>query len=188
MSHIDLSIETVVNKTDLTLEVYENNIDLGVESEKSYIDLILDVEQSSVDLGLYLEEKTLDLNLEINKNSLDLEVSTTVVEIDLEVSPAIIISGNLPNGGLARQVLKKNSSSDGDYSWSYSYEDFLINVEYTGVDSVVSDGNVLSAKIDSQDIYRFISNQININGYPEEDSFYSDFNGTDLTNLIITRG
>jgi len=46
----------------------------------------------------------------------------------------------------------------------------------------------LECTIDGGTIYRFINGTNNGNGYPIEDSFYSDFDGVNLTNLIVTRG
>ena len=62
------------------------------------------------------------------------------------------------------------------------------NVQYNGVETVIAAGDVLECIIDSVLIYRFINSTINVNGYPSEDSFYSDFDGTNLTNLLATRG
>jgi hypothetical protein len=97
-------------------------------------------------------------------------------------------SGNVPNGGEARQVLEKNSSTDGDFSWKSRFSDYLINVEYTGVETSIASGTVLTAEIGGSNVYRFIDSTLNANGYPQEDAFYLNFDGTNLSDLIIGRG
>ncbi len=84
------------------------------------------------------------------------------------------------NGGIISQ-----SGVAGSLAWN----DYAINkVQYTGVETGIASGLVLECISDGDTIYRFINSTDNANGYPIEDSFYSDFNGTILTNLIITRG
>jgi hypothetical protein len=100
----------------------------------------------------------------------------------------ILVPKSIPNGGLKRQVLSKNSDTNNDYSWNYRYNDLLVNVEYTGVTYTLLTGQVLEATIDNQTVFRYVTNDTNINGYPIEDSFYSNFTGLTLFNLIITRG
>lgn len=96
--------------------------------------------------------------------------------------------GNVPNGGLKRQVLEKRTNNNNDYIWKFRYFDFLINVEYTGNEFITTNGKVLEAVLDGDYYYRFISDTINTNNYPDEDSFYGDFTGSVLVDLIITRG
>ena len=99
----------------------------------------------------------------------------------------IFVSDTLKEG-IKRQILLKNTVTDSDFSWSYGYYDLLINVEYNGTESSITGGTVLECVIDGNVIYRFISSQVNSNGYPVEDSFYSLFTGGVLTNLMIGRG
>ena len=93
-----------------------------------------------------------------------------------------------PKGGSKRQILRKESSVDYDVAWVSCFSDYLINVEYTGVNTNITDGTVLTATIDGDTVYRFINDTKNANGYPVEDSFYAQFDGSTLTELIITRG
>ena len=65
---------------------------------------------------------------------------------------------------------------------------YAMNVEYNGVETAIASGDVLECVIDSVLVYRFINSTANVNGYPSEDSFYSDFDGVNLTNLLATRG
>lgn len=96
--------------------------------------------------------------------------------------------GNVPNGGLKRQVLEKRTNNNNDYIWKFRYFDFLINVEYTGNEFITTNGKVLETVLDGDYYYRFISDTINTNNYPDEDSFYGDFTGSVLVDLITTRG
>ena len=93
----------------------------------------------------------------------------------------------LPIGGSKRQVVVKNSSTLNDYSWRSSFKDYLISVEYTGQRFSTPQGDVLEATIDGGIVYRYIRNELNQKGYPLEDSFYNDFTGSTLSNLIATR-
>ena len=92
------------------------------------------------------------------------------------------------SSGVKRQVLEKKSSDDFNFEWSYRFHDFLVNVQYNGNITEATQGQILECVIDQQLIYRFVSNIINTNGYPEEDSFYQTFTGSSLENLIISRG
>ena len=99
----------------------------------------------------------------------------------------------IPAGGLAGQVLSKIDNTDYNTQWvddtdTLSWIDVAGDVEYTGVETTIASGEVLTCAYKSDTIYRFINSTENANGYPIEDSFYSDFDGTNLTNLIITRG
>ena len=94
---------------------------------------------------------------------------------------------SIPNGGLKRQVLAKKSDTNNDFSWKYRFEDYLINVEYTGQKFSITQGDVLEATIDGVIVYRYTRNELNSRGYPLEDSFYNDFTGSIPNNLIATR-
>lgn len=69
-------------------------------------------------------------------------------------------------------------------NWGY----YANNVEYTGVDTSIAAGQVKECTLGVNTLYRFINSTKNANGYPVEDSFYDDFDGVNLTNLIATRG
>ena len=99
----------------------------------------------------------------------------------------------VPAGGITGQVLSKIDGTDYNTQWvddtdTLSWIDVAGDVEYTGVDATIASGEVLTCDYKSNTIYRFINSTENANGYPIEDSFYSDFDGTNLTNLIVTRG
>ena len=99
----------------------------------------------------------------------------------------------VPAGGLAGQVLSKIDGTDYNTQWvddtdTLSWIDVAGDVEYTGVETSIASGTVYECTIDATTIYRFVNSTNNANGYPIEDSFYSDFDGTNLTNLLATRG
>ena len=184
---IDVSVNTDITEIDLNVIFDDNIIDTTILNDSVNIDLNITPNDTIIDTVVTTQLNPIDLDLINNELVIDttLEISNTVIDIIIE---PISSGGNIPDGGLKRQILVKNTDSSGDYSWSYNFEDFLINVKYTGVESDISTGKVLEAVIDGNNVYRFISDTINSNGYPQEDSFYKDFNGVILNNLIKTRG
>ncbi len=115
-------------------------------------------------------------------------IEETVEEVEVVISESGSTGPGVPTGGEKRQVLTKQSSVNYDTSFHYKFYDYLVNVEYTGVIVNITDGKVLTATLDGKTIYRFINNTKNVNNYPIEDSFYADFDGSVLSNLIVTRG
>ena len=99
----------------------------------------------------------------------------------------------VPTGGATGQVLAKVDGTDYNTEWvddsnTLTWIDVAGDVEYTGVEAVIASGDVLECDYKGGTIYRFINSTNNANGYPIEDSFYLDFDGTNLTNLLVTRG
>ena len=99
----------------------------------------------------------------------------------------------VPAGGSAGQLLSKVDGTDYNTEWidnadTVTWIDVAGDVEYTGVETTIASGEVLTADYKGGTIYRFINSTENASGYPIEDSFYSNFDGTNLTNLIVTRG
>ena len=184
---IDVSINSEITEVDLSVVFDGNIIDATILHDGPIIDVNVSTEETTIDTSIITELSPVEIDLIQNQTTIDttIEVSNTIIDILIDTGSS---TGNIPQGGLKRQVLKKISDSNNDYSWSYNYEDFLINVQYTGTESNITGGNVLTASIDSEIVYRFISDSTNANGYPVEDSFYKDFNGTTLNNLIKTRG
>ena len=100
----------------------------------------------------------------------------------------------VPVGGTTGQVLSKIDGTDYNTEWvdpsgagSLSWIDVAGDVEYTGVDTNIASGEVSECDYKGNTIYRFINSTENANGYSIEDSFYSNFDGSNLTNLIVTR-
>ena len=118
--------------------------------------------------------------------------SNPVVEVSAGGLPGKNGEG-VPTGGSAGQVLAKIDDDDYNTEWidagtsSLTWIDVAGDVEYTGVETTIASGEVLTADYRGATIYRFINSTENANGYPSEDSFYTNFDGTNLTNLIVTR-
>ena len=98
----------------------------------------------------------------------------------------------VPTGGTTGQVLAKIDGDDYNTEWvddanTVTWIDVAGDAEYTGIETTIASGEVLTADYKGATIYRFINSTENANGYPSEDSFYSNFDGTNLTNLIVTR-
>ena len=138
-------------------------------------------------------------------NKITVETNNTSVNI-AEENPKITIQSNgdqgptgpqgdqgipgegVPTGGTARQALTKIDGTDYNTEFKSNWFDYSTNVEYTGVETAIAAGTVYTCSIDGGTIYRFVNSTNNANGYPIEDSFYTNFDGTNLTNLIATRG
>ncbi len=99
----------------------------------------------------------------------------------------------VPAGGSAGQVLAKVDSTDYNTEWvddanTVTWIDVAGDVEYTGVETTIASGKVSECDYKGNTIFRFESTAENANGYLIEDSFYSNFDGTNLTNKIVQRG
>ena len=66
--------------------------------------------------------------------------------------------------------------------WMY----YATNIKYTDLNGSTASGKVLTGEIGGDVLYRFISTS-KTGLYPTEDSFYSTFDGTSLSELIATR-
>ena len=72
---------------------------------------------------------------------------------------------------------------------STTWSGLALNIQYNGVETSITGGLVLTGVLNSTTYYRFISSTNTANGYPNEDAFYTTFNGTDKpTVLIAERG
>lgn len=144
------------------------------------------------------EYSEMSISVKTENNSVYVENSTKTIVVTVP-DRSIVVSttgvqgqkgddgDSLPTGGLERQILIKNSSADSDVSWKYTWQDLVLNSKYTGTKDSIIGGDVLEYTIDGMSIYRYITT-LRVNKYPVEDSFYSDFDGTNLTNLIVSRG
>lgn len=93
----------------------------------------------------------------------------------------------VPVGGVSRQVLTKIDGTDYNTEWKSNWIDYASSVKYNGTDTSITDGLVKECTLGGDTLYRFINSIRDADGYPTEDSFYADFDGTNLTNLIVTR-
>lgn len=69
------------------------------------------------------------------------------------------------------------------FDWGF----FVTNAKYAAVDTVVASGIVRDYTLGGNTIYRLVTTAFGPI-YPIEDSFYDDFDGVNLTNLLATRG
>lgn len=74
-------------------------------------------------------------------------------------------------------------AASGGADWGF----FVANAKYTGVDTVVASGIVRDYILGANTIYRLVTTAFGV-FYPIEDSFYDNFDGVNLTNLLATRG
>ena len=97
----------------------------------------------------------------------------TIYIVDSEWE-ALVGDGTLQNPYQIPQVL----------TW---YE-IVINGEYNGTETTIATGIVREREYRWKTYYRLTTTATNTNNYPEEDSIYTDFDWTDLSWLLITRG
>ena len=155
----------------------------------------------------------MSVTVEVIQNIIEIETNSNTIEI-IQDSHEIVVSpvgqqgrtgeqgqqgekgdkgdtgdtgAGVPVGGTERQVLAKIDGTDYNTLWRSNWYDYSMNVEYTGA-TLIASGTVYTCSIDGGTIYRFVNSTNNANGYPSEDSFYNNFDGTNLTNLIVTRG
>ena len=157
-----MSIELNINKiadTELTIQKDEINI------SKSGDSITLSNESNSIDLS---STSTL-VKIEKQTSSIDFSIDSN----EIVISPVGV-----------QGIQGESGSGTGSTSWI----DVAGDVEYTGVDTNIASGEVSECDYKGGTIYRFINSTENANGYSIEDSFYSNFDGTNLSNLIVTRG
>ena len=61
------------------------------------------------------------------------------------------------------------------------------SIEYSGTTTNIASGTVYQGTYEGNTIYRHVASSNNAQGYPVEDAFYSDFDGTNLSNIIVSR-
>ena len=92
------------------------------------------------------------------------------------------------SGGTIRQALTKIDATDFNTEWSYDFSVLVLNAKFQDVTTVIATGKVREYTFSGLGtIYGFVSTA-KTGKYPTEHSFYADFDGTNLTNLITTRG
>lgn len=102
----------------------------------------------------------------------------TVYAVRVGVGFDLYITDN--TGAIAHKI---NSAGDTYTEWP----EYAVNAEFNNITTANAGGDVLEYTYKGVVVYRYISSTTNPNGYPTEDSFYSSFDGTNLTGLINTR-
>ena len=64
----------------------------------------------------------------------------------------------------------------------------VFNAKYTGTKVTIATGKVYTYSFIGNTYYRFINSTKDSVGYSIQDSFYTDFDGTNLSGLVVTRG
>ena len=129
-----------------------------------------------------------ELNITQDVLDVDLTISQEVLNVTLEIDQSGAPGQGVPTGGNTSDVLTKTSSINYETEWQPKFYDYLVNVKYTGEVTAFNIGKVRKATIMGVDLFRFITDQRTPDGYPVEDSFYSEFDGSSLSGLIVTRG
>lgn len=145
-----------------TLETSRTNVSL--EGRRRTVSL-----SSAAKVSVIFDPQTRDISFDKTFTKVELQESSNTVTYERPVRSITFDSA-------ASIIIQKD--------WVY----YAFRVEYTGVETPIASGDVLTATFDGNTLYRFINSTDNANGYPIEDSFYDDFDGTNLTNLLATRG
>jgi len=105
------------------------------------------------------------------------------------------VSSNQVNAAVSSRRVKANISTNKidakvttiNVKANVTTNKVVANVQYIGGDTQLAAGLVKPCTLGDATIYRFINDTF-VGLYPSEDSFYSDFDGINLTNLLATRG
>jgi len=124
----------------------------------------IQVSETIENVTVTVNEVTEQVNISVNQTTE--QVNLTVAENATVVIPASITDNlNILNN---------------------SWERHAANIKYNNTSTIAS-GTVLTGDFFGDIIYRYYANTNDANGYPLEDSFYSGFDGTSLTGLIVSR-
>lgn len=132
-----------------------------------------------------------DVIVELDTYDINVDYQQNIVNVDKSENSIILenVNNNVIIEQESTQIIITDVGLQGPPGISApSWIDVAGDVEYTGVEATIASGEVLTCDYKSDTIYRFINSTENANGYPIEDSFYSDFDGTNLTNLLASRG
>ena len=124
---------------------------------------------------------TYDINVDYLQNIINVDKSQNSIVLE-NVNNNVIIEQE------STQIIITDVGLQGPPGISTtSWMDIAGDVEYTGVEVTIAEGEVYTCDYKGDTIYRFISFTENANGYPIEDSFYRNFDEDNLTNLIVRR-
>jgi len=142
---------------------------------------VLDAEVSGNNIDAAVSKRSIKANVTTNK--IEANVATRNVEANVTTNKVVakVVTNEIVISAVGRQGIPGPPAVR---DWGY----YANNVEYTGTETIIAAGTVLECTLGTNTLYRFIDGTNNANGYPIEDSFYDDFDGVNLTNLIATRG
>jgi len=118
----------------------------------------------------------------ISTNKIDAKVTTINVKANVTTNKVVakVVTNEIVISTLGRQGIPGPAAKP---TWII----YAGNVQYIGGDTQLAAGLVKPCTLGDATIYRFINDTF-VGLYPSEDSFYSDFDGINLTNLLATRG
>ena len=158
---------------------------ITLTSENINITLTKDTSQAKL-----VNKNEYNVTLSPTKNTIILSKQSQTPVITLSKSSETLAELNTPITTITLSRLGAQGppgppgpSGEGSISWMDVIGDF----EYTDNDYLITDGEVSEGIYKGNTIYRFESTLENSRGYPVEDSFYSNFDGSNLSNLIVRR-
>lgn len=191
-SHLDTVSKMVLSRITLPengkdAEITQDLIDSIVSDVLSEIDI---PELPDIATALTTENEAIRDGLELLQG--DERLSATAIE---EKSLVQIIKDNTPKqlqqysgGGISntavQNLIKKALEDFGTSETDWGYH--ATNVKYTDITGTIATGKVLTGTIEGNTVYRYITTA-KTGLYPTEDSFYSAFDGTTLSDLIVTK-
>lgn len=119
--------------------------------------------------------------------------------VDIYITNALGVPTGVSNTALVESVVRNLLSTEFDLSiltdiiadiekLDTSWERCKDNIHYDlTLSKTIATGRVLQGDLFGVTTYRYITDARDANGYPLEDSFYSGFDGTSLTGLIVSR-
>lgn len=132
-----------------------------------------------------------DVIVELDTYDINVDYQQNIVNVDKSENSIILenVNNNVIIEQESTQIIITDVGLQGPPGISApSWIDVAGDVEYTGVVITIAEGEVSTCDYKGNTIYRFINSTENVNGYSIEDSFYRNFDGTNLTNLIVSRG
>jgi hypothetical protein len=118
-----------------------------------------------------------------------------VVEVSIESALGVVIEGSIdiievsPTETVTileegAQGVKGEAGTSSSLDWAH----YINNTKYGGITVAIGTGDVLTYVYEptTTTVYRYITTATT-GLYPTEDAFYSNFDGTDLDNLIVGR-
>lgn len=148
---------------------------MAIEAKITLRDLEENPPGNNITAGII--EKNFDANITTRK--VDANITTRSVEAK--------VSSNKVEAKVVTHTVVVSIPGRQGASAKVTWISYAGDAKHTGVETIIASGKVLEYILDGDTIYRFI-NATFVGLYPSEDSFYDDFDGTNLTNLLATRG
>ena len=210
---IDVNVNNIINEVDVNVTTDESNVDFVVNNNVNEVDVNLTTDEINIDFTVNNTINEVDVSVSVEETNIDFTVNVESTDIEVVVNPEIAankgdkgdqgIQGvqgvqgekgddgsngqGVPLAGEKNQILVKNSSTNFDTSFKYGWFDYLTNVKYTNNNTSVTGGTVREATLRGDIVYRYTTDSF-VGLYPSTDSFYSSFDGVNVTNKIVGKG